>query len=561
MSNVTDVLSDGRKSVRSFLRGAPSVRALVQSRQSTFETAHCILPSTAVVDEEVQLTVLAWDRYERLVEDCTAVLECECTDSEATVPGSMTFDGRGGKTTARVSFATPGVHYVRLRHPETDATFVSNPIEVTERRPEYDLYWGDIHFHSRLSDGVGSVRKGFEYGRDVMQLDVVACTDHDTMGFFIPPSLQLRRMRRRNFQRIKDAVAESHDPGSFVTLFGYEWTKQPNVGGHINVYFDTVDDAELFDSHGRDTATYEGLWRRLRRWKEETGHDVLTIPHHPAEDMYPFDFSETEYDDEMAPLVEVYSQWGSSELSGEDGNPVPIGGIGNGEVGRPGHYVQDALRLGNRVGMIASSDIHGPHPGHSYIHTPPHLPKLSEVLTDGLGWGFIWRMWDEKSYPGGLVAFYAPELSREAIFRSLKRRQVYGTTQPSRISISFAINDTRLRDGESRIVVDAPSAERQVSVRVAGTAPLERVEVLKNNDVWRTYEQTPSDSDSFERYTMDEQFSDETPVCGMAWDERRNTGDDTYYVRVRQTDGGMGWAGPMWVAAAENVAGAAGRTE
>jgi hypothetical protein len=76
-----------------------------------------------------------------------------------------------------------------------------------------------------------------------MDLDVVAYADHDTMGFFIPPRLQRRRMRRRYFEATKDAVREYHDPGEFVTLFGYEWTQQPTVGGHLNVYFDSVDDA------------------------------------------------------------------------------------------------------------------------------------------------------------------------------------------------------------------------------------------------------------------------------------------------------------------------------
>lgn len=537
-------LADRLKPVRSFLADRPSVRQLLDSRTSTFETVHCVLPSNAVTDEEVELTASAWDEYERLVEPDVS-FRCVATDPDATLPEVVAFDGRKSRTTERVTFETPGTHYVQLERRDTGETVTSNPVVVAEEPPEYGLYWGDLHFHSRFSDGVGSVEKGLSFARDVVGLDVAACTDHDTMGFFIPPSWQRRRMHEEYFGRIKDAGAEAHDPGEFVSLMAYEWTQQPNVGGHINVYFDTVEDAELFDSRMDGVETYEGLWDRLCDWKRETGHDVLTIPHHTAEAKYPFDFSGTEYDDGMAPLVEVHSRWGSSECPGEEGNPNPIR-MGDGEVDEPGHYAQDALRLGHRVGLMASSDIHGPRPGRSNVHVPPHLPDPSTLLEDGLGWGLVWRLWNEPSYPGGLVAFYAPELTREAIFESLKRRRVYGTTQPARIVVSFSIDGTRLRDGDHRVQVSDPTTERQVSVSVAGTAPLTAVEVIKNNDVWRTYEGESTDPGSFDGYTMEAEYVDDAPVRGMDWDRRRGSDDDVYYVRVRQIDEGMAWAGPLW---------------
>ncbi|WP_435175513.1 DUF3604 domain-containing protein [Halorussus sp. AFM4] len=597
MTLVPDFLAKGRESVRLFLAGAPSVRDLLASRHSEFESAHVVVPSTAVVGESASLTVQAWDRYERLVADPAERFVVESTDPAATLPDALELDGNPVVRARGVEFATPGVHYVTLRRRGTDEAFVSNPVRVHESAPDHRVYWGDLHFHSRLSDGVGSVEKGFRFAREVMALDVVACTDHDTMGFFIPPALQLRQMRRRYVDRTKAAVEDHHDPGEFVTLFGYEWTKQPTVGGHVNVYFESVDSARLFDSRSPESDTYEGLWDSLRAWREETGDRVLTIPHHPAEALYPFDFDATDYDDELAPLVEVYSQWGSSELRGADGNPKPIGGIGSGEVDEPGHYVQDALAMGNRVGMMAASDIHGPYPGHSHIHVPPHLPRLSEWLGDGVGWGLIWRVWNERSYPGGLTAFYAPELSREAVFDSLDRRAVYGTTQPRRILVSFAVDGLRLRDARSVVAADGPEADRRVELSVAGTAPLDRVEVVKNNDVWRVAEgvaadsraaaatadggtgATSSDADSgttipaevgepgrfgppsryapsgdpdFDAYTLEATFVDTEPVTGLSWDGDRGTDDDHYYLRVRQTDGGMAWAGPIWASAGDD---------
>lgn len=84
--NAAAFLTDGRKSIRSFLKGLPSLRELARSRQRTFSTAHCIRPSTAVTGEAIEMTVLAWDRYERLVRDFDGQLVCECFDPDATIP-------------------------------------------------------------------------------------------------------------------------------------------------------------------------------------------------------------------------------------------------------------------------------------------------------------------------------------------------------------------------------------------------------------------------------------------------------------------------------------------
>ncbi|MFC5368497.1 DUF3604 domain-containing protein [Salinirubrum litoreum] len=545
-------LFKARETVRIFLDRRPPIRDLLASRSPTFDRLHAVVPSTATTGEAVDLTVQAWDEYERLLDDFDGTVSVTATDPDASVPATVRFDAYNGgvRTETGLCFETPGTHYLTLTNEQTGESFHSNPIRVFADEPDFRLYWGDIHLHSILSDGVGSMAKGYRFGRDVMDLDVAAFTDHDTMGFFIPPSLQRKRMHDGLFDRMKRTTEEFHEDGEFVTLFGYEWTKQPNVGGHINVYFDDTQSAELFDSHDPETDTYEKLWARLREWNDAHETDVVSIPHHPAEAMYPFDFSEMAYDDEMAPLVEVYSQWGSSERPGSDGNQYPLE-MGQGEMNEPGHYVQDALQMGYRVGMNASADYHGPHPGHSLIHAKPHLPSLSEWLEDGLGWGLIWRVWNERSYPGGLHAFYAPELTREAIFDSLQSRRVYGTTQPHRIVVDFRIDDQRVGEADSEVSIPEADAAREVTVEAAGTAPIERVELVKNNAVWHEYAGTDDPDADLDSYTADLSWTDDAPVEGMRWDEERGTDDDTYYVRLTQADGGMAWAGPIWVTVAD----------
>jgi len=541
------LLFKATETLRVLARRRPALATVLENRTGRFEALHAILPSTATTGESLTLTVQAWDQCERLLEEVPGAFTLGATDDAAVVPDRIRFppDHDGVATLSGVAFESPGVQYLTLTHEGTGERFVTNPVRVTADEPDERLFWGDIHVHSTLSDGCGSPAAAYRFGRDVMALDVVAVTDHDTMGFFIPPGLQRRRMHRGYFDRLKDAARDFHEPGEYVTLMGYEWTKQPNVGGHLNVYFDGVEGAELYDSMTPGSDTYEALFARLREHNESHDTEALAIPHHTAEATFPFDFSATDYDDEVAPLVEVYSQWGSSERPEREGNRHPVL-MGQGEAGEPGHYVQDALELGYRVGLMAGADFHGPMPGHSLIHAEPHLPTATEWRRGGLGWGNIWRVWAEPSYPGGLTAFRAPELTREAIFESLRSRRVYGTSQPHRILVDFAVGGVGVGEGDSTLALDARDTAREVAVFVAGTGPLARVTVLKNNEPWRTWKGTGDSDADLDAYTLERTWSDDAPVAGMAWDDDRGTDADVYYLRLRQADGGMAWAGPVW---------------
>ncbi len=533
-----------------FARNAPSPRELLANRSQRFDQLHAILPSTATPGEVLSLTIQAWDQCERLHSDYAGTVTVTATDENATHPQQLSFDpaNEGVIKTTGIQFDSPGIHYLILTDEQTDQRFVTNPVRVAAEH-DHRVYWGDIHLHSILSDGSGDADAGYRFGRDVMDLDVAAYTDHDTMGFFIPPNWQRARMHREYFTQLCELAETYNEDGEFVTLPAYEWTKQPNRGGHLNVYFADADDATLIDSIATESETYEGLWERLREWDENHDSDVVTIPHHPAEAMYPFDFANVDYDDTLAPLVEVYSQWGSSEHPSRDGNQFPLA-MGQGEIDEAGHYVQDAHQLGYKVGMMGSADFHGPYPGHSIIHTRPHLPSLKEWRNSGLGWGNIWRVWDEQSYPGGLTAFLAPELTRPAIFSALQARSVYATTQPDRILIDFRVNGIDVAGQTDAVLVDTPETPRDLTVNVAGTAPIETVTINKNNTTWRTLDGTDDPDADLAAYTIAGEWTDDAPITGMAWDDERGTIGDVYTVRVTQASSdrfpGMAWIGPIW---------------
>jgi hypothetical protein len=125
---------------------------------------------------------------------------------------------------------------------------------------------------------------------------------------------------------------------------------------------------------------------------------------------------------------------------------------------------------------------------------------------------------------------------------------VYGTTQPDRIVVDFAVNGVAVGEDDSTVVVDAADAERTLELSVAGTAPLASVEVVKNNEVIRQFEVSDDPAADLDAYTLATTVTDDEPVTGVRWDEKRGTDDDVYYLRVTQVDGGAAWAGPLWVA-------------
>ena len=100
------------------------------------------------------------------------------------------------------------------------------------------------------------------------------------------------------------------------------------------------------------------------------------------------------------------------------------------------------------------------------------------------------------------------------------------------------------RDGTVTIADD--DTPRDVSLTAAGTAPLTDVTVVKNNESWRTVGHD-DDPTSFETYTVERTWNDQAPISGLSWDDARGTEADVYYVRLRQANGGMAWAGPLWV--------------
>jgi uncharacterized protein DUF3604 len=353
---------------------------------------------------------------------------CERFDGTVTLAGAV--DGlpreirftNGNVAVARLPglrLATPGAETrIAARHGENAAE--SNLIRALAPG-EPKTFWGDLHGQTRATVGTGTIEEYFAFGRDVALLDMMC---HQANDF---------QVTEAEWQHLRRTIDRFHEDGRCVIFVGYEWSGMTPGGGDRNVMY-RGDVASLHrSSHAEvddmsDAATdcfpVTSLFTEL-----EGRDDVMLIPHiggryadivgfhHPA----------------LERVVELYSDWGRFEW-----------------------LLEDALRSGYKVGVVANSDGHKGRPGASH-------PGASTF----------------GAY-GGLTCVLAESLTREAIFDAIRQRRCYATTAAQRIHVTLGVNGLPMgaegrADGPVRIVG-----------RVVGTSTLERVDVFRGLDLVRT---------------------------------------------------------------------------
>lgn len=353
----------------------------------------------------------------------------------------------------------------------TSAPVLLNPFAAGQH------YFGAIHFHTDLSvDGDGRMEDAYAYARDTLNLDVVAVTDHAPLGY------QWEEMLRIN--------KAFYEPGRFVTIPAWE---SSTAYGHANVYLQSP-----------DTDATPGLWDPARNPSEmDWPSDAIVVPHHTGAGEKPFSREAyqqaqsdglywTKYDwsipNPRVRLAEVVQGRGNFEADGPDT-------YWDTRAYNPGASLQDAFRMGWRLGFVAGTDNHQGYPTQmngKYI---------------------------------GMTCFLAPALTREAIWDAMNRRRVYATSGVA-IVCDFSVNGVPL-GGEGSLREDGTVA---FSATLHGTAPIERVDIVSNGAVVWSAEPGTWDVDLHEVAL---------PAVEGA--------SAYYYLRMRQADGHRAWLSPVWL--------------
>lgn len=189
------------------------------------------------------------------------------------------------------------------------------PGEVTQAvftekfAPDWNVYFGQLHAHTNLSDGTGSVEEAFDYASKVENLDFFAVTDHsDSFDNADAGEIAKDGAGISTGWAAGKQAAASVTNEDFVGLFGFEmtWPEDKQLG-HIST----------FNTPGwqtRDQEDFENVPTALEHYYKA----LTTVPgsvsqfNHPDiihGDFERFDHYSPEYDEAISLL----------EIAGEDG--------------------------------------------------------------------------------------------------------------------------------------------------------------------------------------------------------------------------------------------------
>ena len=356
---------------------------------------------------------------------------------------------------------------------------------------DYGLYFGQLHAHTNLSDGTGTVEQAFQHAADVPNLDFLALTDHSNSfeGQSGLPSAGTTHLGDENAEEVNASWAEGREgaraitaqEGDFVGIYGFEMTWSGGAPGHINTF-----NSEGFEN--RNAAPYKkgDNYEVLEAYYDTLNANPETISqfNHPGDTFGDFmDFAL--YD----PVID---------------NQITLIEVGNGEgaIGSSGYfpsysYYTRALDKGWHVAPTNNQDNHKGNWGDSNT-------ARSVVLSDGL--------------------------SEEAIYDAMKNYRVYAT-EDNDLSILYSLNGNAMGsilDEQEKIHITAEISDP------TDTAGETKVEVIVNGG---------------------QTLAEKTFTGGSATVEFDNlsTGYGYYYLRVTQADKNIAVTAPVWTGESVNA--------
>ena len=417
-----------------------------------------VSPSVVEVGKQFDINIAARDKYGNISVNYEGKIEISKI-SDAIIPKSLVItpsDKGCKKFREAATFNKTGVYRINVKDYDNHLTAVSNPIRCVSPGNVKKIYWGDIHGHTLESDGLGTVDDYYNYGRYASFLDFCAISDHAQGVSKI----------------IREAAIRHNYPGEFITFSAYE------IGSSIPYFRDhSLDYEDLPYLEGGSTEPLERFGKKK----------VILTPHMHGGKWNGFD-------SDIVRLAEIYSVWGNAEYKGAEEKKYIF-------ERDPSRSIQEALRTGMKVGIIASGDDHAGHPGYGdWLRRP-------------------------RSNHGGLTAVIADNLIKDELFDAMWNRNLYATTG-ERIILNFNLNDHIM--GEE-VYLDSPNENRVLKVSVEATAPIRSITVVKNNKDWYIVK-GKGVSGKFE-------IIDNEPIVMT----------DYYYIRVIQEDENLAWSSPIWV--------------
>lgn len=288
-----------------------------------------------------------------------------------------------------------------------------------------EVFFGNLHSHTSISDGSGTPRDAFRHARDVARLDFLAVTEHNHAG---APSRLQDESELYNGSGSRSLISQAQRftrNGRFVALYGQEFSSIGS-GNHANVL-------DVGDVISTDDVP-NGRWDRLlNHWlpahPDSQGLPAIMLLNHPAQSSSPND---REYGIDDFSNFETWQAKldANAQLINIINGPSHSGS----SPGRPSEseYLR-YLNLGIHVGPTADQDNH---------------------RTD---WG---------SAADTRTGVIADMLTKPAIIEALRARRVYAT-QDRNLRIIATFNGAHIGSRISGAGVPAEDSELTINITLS----------------------------------------------------------------------------------------------
>lgn len=344
-----------------------------------------------------------------------------------------------------------------------------------------NLYFGQLHSHTNLSDGTGTVDEAYQYAENVANVDFLAITDHsnwfdnDIKANIADGSASIK------WKTGRDAADKYTKNGEFIAIYGYEMTWSGSTGGygHINTF-----NTEGFETRSNSKMDLKSYYNTLK-----TQPQSLAQFNHPGNTFG--DFSDFAYYDEdidaVINLIEV--------------------GNGEGEIGSSGYfqsyeYYTRALDKGWHLAPTNNQD--------------NHKGKWGNANT-------------------GRTVIEASDLTRESIYDAIREMRVYAT-EDENLRISYEVNGNTM----GSILPDTDNLNFKINIEDINEGDnIKKISIIGDggkvvqsidnvNSTNKEWEFSLDESTSSYYYVRVEQTDNDIAVTSPVWvGERENFGIST----------------------------------
>ncbi len=401
-----------------------------------------VIPSIVKTGQPFTLRIKAEDRWGNPSNLASEVLHLQSDSTITGLPETVQVEkGSFSTEVTDLRHREEGIVKISIHDQSGKHLTTTNPAQFLSD-PQQFKYWGDIHGQSDETLGTNSAADYFAFGRDRAFLDVCAHQGNDF------------QMTEQFWKDLNIVTAHFNEPGRFVTLPGYEWSGNTALGGDRNVFFPVEGRTMRRSSHAliedqfdidTDCHTAAELFESFAKHEE---WDVICMAHCGGR----YADITMAHDGRFEKSVEVHSAWGTFEW-----------------------LVQDAFKMGYRVGIVGNSDGHKGRPGASY---------------PGAGWfGAI----------GGLTCYLMPQLNRDTLLNCICSRHHYATTGGPNgrplidLSVTFNTPATCYHDDPALYpnakstsctsatmgdIVHLPTGDAELTFTVTTGSPIKRIDLF-----------------------------------------------------------------------------------